>query len=67
MKGLIKKQFKSLGVTQATFCEKHGFDNSNFSKTYNRLGRNFKELKEFLDKLDLDITIAERQKRVGEN
>jgi len=60
MKDMVKKQLKSLGITQAAFCKEHGFDNSNFAKTYNRFERNFEELKDFLDKLELCIEIKKK-------
>ena len=57
MKDLTKNRFKALGITQAQFCEQHGFNNSNFHLTYKKLGKNLKEIERFLEKLGLKIQI----------
>lgn len=59
MKSLIKKQLKSQGITLETFCERNGFDYSNFtSKTVNKMERDINKARDVLNKLDIEIILV---------
>lgn len=68
MKTLIKQQLKAIEITQESFCEKHGYDKTNFPKKINKIIRDIDKAKEVLSKLDIEILIApQERKSVGKN